>query len=56
MSANKTASNFSAKESKVPLVYAMAPPVGLEPTTHGLTARCSTILSYGGTSNIFKTL
>ena len=26
----------------------MAPPVGLEPTTPGLTVRCSNQLSYGG--------
>jgi hypothetical protein len=26
----------------------VAPPGGLEPPTNGLTARCSTVLSYGG--------
>ena len=30
----------------------LAPPVGLEPTTDGLTARRSTTLSYGGTRDI----
>ena len=28
--------------------FKMAPPVGLEPTTPGLTVRCSNQLSYGG--------
>jgi hypothetical protein len=29
----------------------VAPPEGLEPSTHELTARCSTELSYGGSIN-----
>jgi hypothetical protein len=29
----------------------VAPPEGLEPSTHELTARCSTSLSYGGSIN-----
>lgn len=29
----------------------MAPPEGLEPSTHELTARCSTELSYDGSIN-----
>ena len=29
----------------------VAPPEGLEPSTHELTARCSTELSYGGSVN-----
>jgi hypothetical protein len=35
----------------------VAPPEGLEPSTHELTARCSTELSYGGSvNNIVVTL
>ena len=42
--------DFSSNQLRPKLRYKKAPPVGLEPTTPGLTVRCSNQLSYGGIS------